>query len=323
MKTKTILYLHLFLVILTSCSYDFNLDNINVSEKMVLYCMPCRDRDTTLIQLSRSLPVSPKEEVNKTVSNARVTFSVNGLEQTVHYADTVMSSVPAGYYYVLGRWQVADIIRIRAEANGFPPISSKTTIPAGFPLKKVDMVQKQDTDNRLQFHITFQDKKETEDYYGVRIARKIIYEDMTENKSSEFNEAIDLELDDEPLLNPTGLNAIFDLSHDFYQYLYIWDDKKVQGKEYTIRLNTYYTTDWEPDEWNNSRRRIFYKIYLYSLSPELYRYLKSLNDIENNDLGHKGLAPIRSNYSNVENGIGILGGCGLMETEWLKNISPD
>lgn len=45
----------------SSCSYEFELNDINVGEKIVLYCMPCADKDTTLIQLSRSVPVSKKE----------------------------------------------------------------------------------------------------------------------------------------------------------------------------------------------------------------------------------------------------------------------
>mgnify|MGYP001535179863 FL=1 len=48
-----------------------------------------------------------------------------------------------------------------------------------------------------------------------------------------------------------------------------------------------------------------------------------MNDVKNNDLGHKGLAPIRSHYSNVENGIGVVGGCRITETEWMKNLSDE
>ena len=44
----------------SSCSYEFELNDINVGEKIVLYCIPCTDKDTTLIQLSRSIPVSKK-----------------------------------------------------------------------------------------------------------------------------------------------------------------------------------------------------------------------------------------------------------------------
>ena len=51
----------------------------------------------------------------------------------------------------------------------------------------------------------------------------------------------------------------------------------------------------------------------------MYKYLKSINDIDNNDLGEYGLAPIRSHYTNIENGIGLLGGCNIYETDWIEN----
>ena len=43
----------------------------------------------------------------------------------------------------------------------------------------------------------------------------------------------------------------------------------------------------------------------------------SIKDINNNELGNYGLAPIRSHFTNIENGIGILGGCNIYESEWL------
>lgn len=320
MKTKNILYL-LMLSTFPSCSYDFNLGHIDATEKLVLYCMPCADRDTTLIQLFYSQPVTKNGKADNSVPNAKITCMVNGQKQAVYYAESAKPSVPAGCYYMLGQRKDTDDISLCVEADGLPTISAETTIPASFPLKKVDILRKQDIDDKLQFRITFQDKENSEDYYGVRIVRKVIYEDMNKNEISEYSEAIDLELDDEPLLNnKIGLDATFDSPNSFYQYLYIWSDEQIQGKEYTLRLNTYYSADWEADDWNNTRRCTLYKMYFYTLSPELYRFLKSLNDNNNNELGNKGLAPLRSNYSNVENGIGVLGGCQLTETEWLKNV---
>lgn len=51
----------------------------------------------------------------------------------------------------------------------------------------------------------------------------------------------------------------------------------------------------------------------------MYTYLEALNRIQNNDLGKYGLAPIRSYYTNVENGIGLLGGCNVYESDWISS----
>lgn len=317
----TYIPLLLLLALMTSCSYDFDLKGTDAAEKLVLYCMPDADSDTTLIQLYVSQPViQQKKESGGKLKNACITFSVNGIEQAVRYAETNEPSAPAGCYYVVGQWKEADVIRIRAEADGLPPVYSETVIPASFPLKKVDMVLKQGIEDKLQFRVTFQNGGK-ECYYGVRVLKKVVYEDYRDpENNSTYVDPLELDLDDEPLLNAmTGLDATLDYSTDFYQYLYIWSNEQILNKEYTLRLNTYYSSDWEADEWGNSLHT-FYKMYFYALSPEFYKYLKSLNDIGNNELGNKGLAPIRSSYTNIENGIGVLGGCQVAETGWLENI---
>ena len=98
--------------------------------------------------------------------------------------------------------------------------------------------------------------------------------------------------------------------------------RRVQGKTYTLRMNGYYFADgvWEEEGERRSQLHT-YKLRLYTLSPEMYRYLKSLNDNANNELGHAGLAPLRNLYTNVEGGFGVLGGCRIVETGWLDNPS--
>src|SRR3712207_8132094 len=52
----------LLLALMTSCSYDFELKGMDAAEKLVLYCMPDADSDTTLIQLYRSQPVTRQKK---------------------------------------------------------------------------------------------------------------------------------------------------------------------------------------------------------------------------------------------------------------------
>ena len=186
------------------------------------------------------------------------------------------------------------------------------------------MKLKYEINTKLQFLITFQDNADTEDYYGIRVVRRCIYTSTSDNEVTDIEyHDIEFEVGDEPLLyNKSGLNSAFDFSNDFYQNLYIWSDERIRGKEYILRLKTYYSPDYV-SMWDGSNYKYSYKVYLYKLSRELFCYLKSVNDVKNNDLGHKGLAPIRSHYSNVENGIGVVGGCRITETEWMDNVSTD
>lgn len=76
-----------------------------------------------------------------------------------------------------------------------------------------------------------------------------------------------------------------------------------------------YKTSIQDETFINRKQ---YKVYLYSLSEEFYRYLKSLNEQKNNELGNVELAPMRATYTNVENGFGLVGGCCLRQTEWME-----
>lgn len=133
----------------------------------------------------------------------------------------------------------------------------------------------------------------------------------------------------EPLLNnSSGLDDILMNENDFYQNLYYWDDTKIQGKSYTFRLNTYYMADYEddfitPDGYEHIVCKTKYRVILYSLSEEFYKFLKSLNEQKNNGLGHSELAPIRATYTNVINGIGVVGGCRILRTQWIDNLKDD
>lgn len=313
---KKIIYL-ILTAVLSSCTYHFELDEVDASEKLVLYCFPS-NKDTTVIQLSKSVPVSKREPLDKSVRNADIHFTVNGKEQAIYWNEDSTSSLPAQCYYTLGKWGKNDCLQLQATSTGLSAITAQTVMPDNFPLKEIRLAPKGDSDNTLQVLVTFKDDGGTNDYYGIRLIKKeITTKDGDEDVSFQ---SVEFDLKDEPLLNNlSDLDEIFMFSNCFFQNLYIWDDEKIPGKEYTVRLNMDYQKDYDVD-WDNFSYREEYKIYLYKLSPEFYSYFKTLNNINNNDLGNHGLSPMLHHYTNVSNGIGVVGACQITETEWLKNV---
>lgn len=59
MKHLPHILLPVFIGLLSSCTYHFELDDVGASQKLVLYSYP-GSGDTTVVHLSRSLPVSPE-----------------------------------------------------------------------------------------------------------------------------------------------------------------------------------------------------------------------------------------------------------------------
>ena len=69
----------------------------------------------------------------------------------------------------------------------------------------------------------------------------------------------------------TGLNSIFELYDDYYQNLYIWDDRLVQGKTYTLRMNGYYSADgvWEEEGERRSQLHTYKLPALHALARDV------------------------------------------------------
>lgn len=241
-----------------SCTYEFDVNGVGTDEKLVLYCLPGAGSDTTFIQLSRSLPVSGKGQLQEVERDARVSFRVNGEEQPVCWNEVATPSLPMPGYYVVGRWNEGDEVRIRAEAGGVPPVEAQTYVPAAFPLQRMERVLIQDSPVMQQFRITFRDRMDTEDYYGVRIEATDSVRTLGWYEVEADSYVMEIFVDNEPLLNGnTGLNGVFNLSSESYQGIYLWDDHRVSGREYTLRLNVYYYADSD-EELTGAFRRYYY-----------------------------------------------------------------
>lgn len=305
-------------VMLTSCTYDFDLGKAEAAKKLVLYSFPS-NRDTTIISLSSSVPVGSQEKLVDGIAGANISLSVNGKQQTIYWNDKKTNSLPENCYYTIGKWNEEELVDLQAEVNGLPAIMAQTSIPERFLLEDIKLTARQGGDGAvLRFQVTFKDNPARNDFYGIRVVKKTT--DYMDGDSTVLYDPVEFDLEHEPLLNnQSQLDDIFMLPNEYFQNLYIWNDQMVQGKEYTLRLDTGHQEDMDV-EWNDHYVRIEYKAYLYSFSQEYYTYLKTLNDIHNNSLGEYGLSSMQQHYTNVKNGIGILGGYHITETEWIKNV---
>lgn len=311
--------------LLSSCTHYFDLDKVAEPSKLVVYCYPGIG-DTTVVHLSRSIPVNETDGDFQNIKNADVRISANGNPIQLQRTDKALPGVPAQSYYALTGFKENDRIELAASAEGMQPVSAQTTIPTSFPLNYIRMEKKRSSSNTLQFQLNFNDNGYTDNYYAVTLETK--WMEWRNENYSEGSERTYLDLSDEPLLHTSGLDDVILNDKNFYQNLYYWNDKQIQGKSYTLRLNTLYYADYdETYDYGNEQEHVIakrkYRITLYTLSEEFYKYLKSINDQQNNDLSNSELAPMRITYTNVNRGLGIVGGCRLIRTEWIDNLQED
>lgn len=302
-----------------ACSYHFDIEETRENPKLVIYSFP-GNQDTTFIQVSKSIPVGGNRDQQTALSDAKITFCVNGKEKEVQYAEKGSTSIPQACYYALGKFYPGDRIEIKAEAENLPAVSSRTEIPFFFPLKQFNLVKKLDIYGKkiIQFQISLQDDPSETNYYGVIIEKMSSYDDGCRISTLSL-----LDTEEEPLVHQTG--ALDDLllgdSYDSYFGMYIFSDNKINGKEYTLRLNdnnSYQPNSDSPDgtRWS----RFYYRVTVFGLSADYYLYAKNILDLRNNELGRYGLSPIRPTYTNIQNGLGLLGGYSMGQSEWLENI---
>lgn len=120
--------------------------------------------------------------------------------------------------------------------------------------------------------------------------------------------------EDEPLLNPLSeFEENFGFNNNFFRQFYIFSDATINGQTYTLHLNMP-TNYWLSDQYQFMTR---FQVQLYHISPELYRYVKALNDAENNEWAQGGFSILRPTPSNILNGVGIMSGYNVTETTWI------
>ena len=150
---------------LTSCKDDFDIDKIQSDPKLIVYCMPTVG-DTTVIQLTRSLPVNHKGSITP-VTNAHIDYTVNGKSaQIINVGD--------GSYKAVAHQEVGDRIALTAQADGLPITNASTTILEPVEItnptvKEVHLYSNYDeqAEDFFQLSATFTDNARTKDYYAV------------------------------------------------------------------------------------------------------------------------------------------------------------
>ena len=298
-------YIILFLFIAIACQDNMDINTLQSKSQPVVYCFPTTD-DTTKIYISSSIPIKGSR-IN--LDSAYISFESNGRSEIVHFLKKIESNkLYKLAYYAVGTHQVGYNISLKVTIKNFPEISATTTIPATPEVQNIDIDTVSNSDKIYdQIRVKLK-SKQLKDYFAVRIiGLETIY---NKDKDSTFYYLHTQEIDtrDEPLLNnfAKGETAI-NTDNVFYNNFYIFDNSAfATDSTYTLHLNI------------QSKSYVSrYKVQLYHITPEFYRFIKSINDIRNNEMGNYGMSFVQPSYTNIINGIGVVGGYSMKESKWL------
>ena len=303
---KRILYIVIG-ISLTACLTEVDLSDLRESPRLVVNGVAVAGEPLRL-SVTRTWFYTD-DHPNVVIPDATVRLYVNDhYEETIPFVpgDTLFNA--AGSYQAAFVPKMADRLRLEVSAPGYEVIHAETVIPQASQLLEAKAVREVSTADstvkRVVYSISFQDAVEEENYYLFRLEEGNL---INEEEATYSWRVLYLDYAEEPLFvqSTSALDQIL-----FSQYLSGYDgrvfsDETINGKSYTIRLQT--STHYVSEATKRLRVR------LYAISADYYRYLKTLQDQSDrsfaNHLIDAGLAePIRV-YSNIDGGLGIFGGC--------------
>ena len=208
-----------------------------------------------------------------------------------------------GQYYVVGKQKAGDKISLQVSAPDFSSVSASTYIPEKVEVELGDVkleMKSSDGYNPItidRVEAVFHDNPSSEDYYSVKL--KLQTKEATQSQM--------LLTVNEPLLNKrTKLDDDFGMDdYEYFDNAYIFNDRTIKGKSYTLHLDTYSYS------YYHSFYSFSYVVDLYKVTPEYYRFLKSINDAQSNSWADVGLMQVTPTYSNVKGGFGVVAGYNI------------
>ncbi|MFA9388491.1 MAG: DUF4249 domain-containing protein [Prolixibacteraceae bacterium] len=336
MKTikYTILFFTFFFLIL-SCREEMILDESLLQPKIAVSTF-LTPGDIIYIKLLHDIPVYQKNNgmyqnndgMNEVPDANIVLYEDNEIVEELerHFyvqtywdenGESVVSSTDTSFsFYTTDRLaQVGKTYRMEIESATYGNLSCETTIPV--PVENINLkteFEKTENNNRsyykVIFKLKFSDPKDEKNYY------RIILNEIEGAKSNVVGDSLNQTIylrnssfgshfyTEDPIFFYEKNNANSFVVGETDNNYGIFTDETINGKDY--ELSIYTTLNPDPAYLDTTIGEfIQYEVILQSISTEMYYYLKSIDQQE--IMYQFPFAEPIPIYSNVENGIGIMG----------------
>lgn len=310
------------LTLLAACEKSIEFDG-PVTEPMLVINAVVQSDTTLEVQVTESRFFLVSQNTFNRVRNATVALFVNGSfrENCPHLGD--------GRYVSSYRFAEGDLIRLSVSSPGFQPVSAETHLPHRPLIERIDTsVTITDAypttngyyDDRGQFMdldtvgwtihsqitvtLTFKDNEHQADYYRLVVKRKRNYGGDTFYEQAMFTK-------DDIVFGETGtdMEDLIDVGN--INYYGTFTDELINGRSYPLTFSVYEWFHISHEDYLNGRLTNDdgqddepYLVELQALDRNYYLYLVTTSAY---DPYNPFAEPVQI-HTNVENGIGILGG---------------
>lgn len=320
----------------TACVKEIHLDDLRPNPTMVVNCVAATG-EPLRVSVSRTWFFTD-DHSNILLDDAQVELFVNNeFREAMGFQQTDKVFNTNGYFTSDFIPEAGDRIRIEVSHPSFGKAEAETIVPDSVEIIDASMRLIQ-TDNpntkTAVYEVTLKDDPSVTNYYLLRLEEGVpIFDGISKKYTGEYQWLV---------TNPNfATDPIFGQAFSALDQVVgndwisgrdgrAFSDELINGQEYTIRvLSPYYLGPMsftipsiqpsvpldQLDENDYLPIPLKLRVHLYAISPDYYWYLKVLQDKEtqsvSNSLIDAGLAEPLRVYSNVEGGIGILGGCHI------------
>lgn len=314
----------------TACEYRIELKGEGVTEKLFVECYPGKEEKCT-VRLQKAIPANGNSSDVTIPQNVAMEVSVNGTPVEVrHMEDNSYES----YYSFDYKASSGDMIRMEIAADGVQTVTAESIVPAAPEITGIRQYTREDGSHAISVSIA--DNVKQDDFYTLELyLRKTEenynkwYPDDEPDTSTRcdttairlnrlYDEPIMVSPDDSPILIPDEVSP----------EKLMFNDKSFRNGRRTFNIkvgydrNIYnqYPKDVPLEEVKSYQKITFeYKVVIRSITPEYFRYVTVRRSMDDSAFSGLGWAPSFYAFTNISNGIGIMGTVNTWESAWLQN----
>lgn len=324
----------LFIVLGISCTKEIEFNDQLLDPVLVVNSI-CTLNDTLMVDVSATKTIPGFESEFRFIPDATVKLYVDGVETGQMLFDSTLIGQNNSARY-LGNTIVTTGKKYRVEVShkDFNKVATaemqmSNLVPIlGFETEDVVKKGSNAEDSKLtKVTVRFSDPADEKNYYRLGVTVRIGKDQSYVNEAGDSVIMVqvmdnisygEIESDDPVLATNSNADDIFSESSSFGYALFT--DELFNGKTYDL---DFYLSSWISEQLRslNTLNREFYSINieLQSLTKETYYYIKSSSSSSIGD----GLftEPVQV-FNNIENGLGIFGGCSSTVSHTEKGTYP-
>ena len=304
------------LVSLVSCERKFELEYEDMEDRLRIKCQPSTmwDNYTILVTGVRSMAKHPKEYEHPVGLDVKLFVDGELMEMSQWESETALE------FNVEHNPNPGQKIRLEASADGFVPVHAEVVVPD--PVEDFEVSFEKLEDMYYGVTLKYVDNPETEDMYGAVVYLRRVKETL----EGEFVELVQHEVCSSIELPTYFLDASDGILLDYNDGgdIAIWRDTRAhdggyQTYTFSVRRHEDYQvsdTGLAVGSGGTHVIRTQYRVSVFKVSKEYYRYHFGVWSDHNNMMGAAGLASPTNTYTNIHGGLGVLGATSHSHDEW-------